>query len=288
MVENFTAHITPFELDRNTFVYCPMTGSRPAGANPLCTCLTGTTCFLTLPLRTSHLLGPEGIHGQPPAGHHRAPECNHEGNAGLRSTALRLCVAGIRYKGPRQGVSGLVVQELKPLIGRKYPTLPDRENTAIGGSSMGGLMSHVRRSRRITRRSAARLPVAVGAVQLYRGEGRHQKAKLAPGTRVYISWGEREGKGRHALAQYTGKALEVTNLLTAGGARRSTLLPAGRQALRGRLAASAGALLYISVRMEVSRGQAKQKQKEKAPRPQAPAAKPAQTAPAPEQPPAQD
>lgn len=45
-----------------------------------------------------------------------------------------------------------------------------------------------------------------------------KKAKLAPGTRVYISWGEREGKGRHALAQYTGKALEVTNLLTAGGA----------------------------------------------------------------------
>ena len=45
-----------------------------------------------------------------------------------------------------------------------------------------------------------------------------KKAKLAPGTRVYISWGEREGKGRHALAQYTGKALEVTNLLTARGA----------------------------------------------------------------------
>ena len=45
-----------------------------------------------------------------------------------------------------------------------------------------------------------------------------KKAKLAPGTRVYISWGEREGNGRHALAQYTGKALEVTNLLTARGA----------------------------------------------------------------------
>ena len=41
---------------------------------------------------------------------------------------------------------------------------------------------------------------------------------VAPGTRVYISWGEREGNGRRALAQYTGKALEVTNLLTARGA----------------------------------------------------------------------
>lgn len=45
-----------------------------------------------------------------------------------------------------------------------------------------------------------------------------RKAKIAPGTRVYISWGEREGKGRHALAQYTAKALETANLLTERGA----------------------------------------------------------------------
>ena len=41
---------------------------------------------------------------------------------------------------------------------------------------------------------------------------------MPPGTRVYISWGEREGKGRHVLAQYTSKALEAANLLTDKGA----------------------------------------------------------------------
>ena len=34
-----------------------------------------------------------------------------------------------------------LVTELKPFIDKKYPTLPDRENTSIMGSSMGGLIS---------------------------------------------------------------------------------------------------------------------------------------------------
>ena len=34
-----------------------------------------------------------------------------------------------------------IVEELKPFIDREYSTLPDRANTFIGGSSMGGLIS---------------------------------------------------------------------------------------------------------------------------------------------------
>jgi len=34
-----------------------------------------------------------------------------------------------------------IVNKLKPFIDEKYRTLPDRENTAVGGSSMGGLIS---------------------------------------------------------------------------------------------------------------------------------------------------
>ncbi len=34
-----------------------------------------------------------------------------------------------------------IVEELKPMIDAAYRTLPDREHTAIGGSSMGGLIS---------------------------------------------------------------------------------------------------------------------------------------------------
>jgi len=34
-----------------------------------------------------------------------------------------------------------IVKELKPFIDNRYPTMPDRENTFIAGSSMGGLIS---------------------------------------------------------------------------------------------------------------------------------------------------
>ena len=47
--------------------------------------------------------------------------------------------------GPIKGKGDLymdwMVRELKPMIDRKYRTLPDREHTMICGSSMGGLMS---------------------------------------------------------------------------------------------------------------------------------------------------
>ena len=45
-----------------------------------------------------------------------------------------------------------------------------------------------------------------------------RRAKLAPDTRVYLSWGEREGKGRKGLAQYTANALAVTRLMNERGA----------------------------------------------------------------------
>jgi len=35
----------------------------------------------------------------------------------------------------------LIVEKIKPFIDREYRTLPDAENTAVGGSSMGGLIS---------------------------------------------------------------------------------------------------------------------------------------------------
>ena len=121
-------------------------------------------------------------------------------------------------KGRGKAYLDWMVQELKPLIDAKYPTLPDRENTAIGGSSMGGLMSlyGVTAHNETFSRAACLSPSVRFSFTEVKAD--IKKAKLARGTRVYISWGEREGKGRHALAQYTGKALEVTNLLTAGGA----------------------------------------------------------------------
>lgn len=37
--------------------------------------------------------------------------------------------------------AAFITEQLKPVIDREFATLPDKEHTAIGGSSMGGLMS---------------------------------------------------------------------------------------------------------------------------------------------------
>jgi predicted alpha/beta superfamily hydrolase len=69
---------------------------------------------------------------------------------GVASTGDRILdytpwVAAEQAAGPRGGGAAryarYLVDELKPLIDRRYRTLPDRAHTAVGGSSLGGLVS---------------------------------------------------------------------------------------------------------------------------------------------------
>jgi predicted alpha/beta superfamily hydrolase len=46
-----------------------------------------------------------------------------------------------RSRGRGRRYARFVVEEVKPFIDGRYPTLPGRENTAVVGSSMGGLVS---------------------------------------------------------------------------------------------------------------------------------------------------
>ena len=252
MVENFTAHITPFGLDRNTFVYLPDDWQSSGRRYPVVYMFDGHNLFFDSTATYGTCWGLKEYMDAHPQAIIVAPECNHEGNARLEEySPYDFVWQEYDIKGRGKAYLDWMVQELKPLIDAKYPTLPDRENTAIGVQPRG-------------------LPVAVGAVQLYRGEGRHQKSKAGSRHADLYQLGRargqwppragpvhRQGAGGHEPADRQGRD-------------GLPLLPARRQALRGRLAASAGALLYISVRMEVSRGKAKQKQKEKAPRPAGP------------------
>ena len=72
-----------------------------------------------------------------------AVECNHQGNKRLEE------YSPVDFEFPDVGhVPGhgktymdWMVGTLKPYIDAQYPTLTDRENTSIAGSSMGGLMA---------------------------------------------------------------------------------------------------------------------------------------------------
>ena len=70
-------------------------------------------------------------------------ECNHEGSRRLEEySPYRGPVAGDIIKNA-QGRMTLdwIADTLKPVIDASFPTLPEREHTAIAGSSMGGLMA---------------------------------------------------------------------------------------------------------------------------------------------------
>ena len=72
-----------------------------------------------------------------------AVECNHEGHKRLEE----YCPVDVTFPdaGSIQGKGKVymdwLVGTLKKYIDTHYPTLPDRDNTAICGSSMGGLMA---------------------------------------------------------------------------------------------------------------------------------------------------
>ena len=72
-----------------------------------------------------------------------AVECNHIGNGRLEEYSpvnFENSTIG-KIKGRGRLYMNWLVKELKPYIDEHYRTLPDRLNTAICGSSMGGLMA---------------------------------------------------------------------------------------------------------------------------------------------------
>ncbi len=70
-------------------------------------------------------------------------ECGHEGNERLvEYLPAKSTIPPLLFKAPMGSQTmDWIVNEIKPMIDREYRTLPDRGNTAIGGSSMGGLMA---------------------------------------------------------------------------------------------------------------------------------------------------
>lgn len=72
-----------------------------------------------------------------------AVECNTEGHGRLSeySPANFVFPDGTKIRGKGKKYMNWLVREFKPYIDSHYATLPDRANTAIGGSSMGGLMT---------------------------------------------------------------------------------------------------------------------------------------------------
>lgn len=127
-----------------------------------------------------------------------AVECNKYGNNRLKeyspTTFFDPKYGNIRGRG--RTYMQWLVKELKPYIDANFRTMPDREHTAIAGSSMGGLMSLYAATvyNKVFSKAACLSPsLWTNPSQLLELV---QKAKIAPDTTIYMDYGSKE-MGNH-------------------------------------------------------------------------------------------
>ncbi len=114
---------------------------------------------------------------------------------------------------------------LKPQIDENYPTLPERENTFLGGSSMGGLMTlyGMTAFNSYFSRGAALSPsVWVAPKRLWR---MFREAKIDPDTVIYMDYGSEE-LGNHSEMR-PDFAQSVAVLMCCGAHVTARIIPGG-------------------------------------------------------------
>ena len=125
-------------------------------------------------------------------------ECGHDGQERLSEYLPYPARTGShfdKFKPLGSETMRWIIQEIKPMIDENYRTIPFRECTAIGGSSMGGLMAlHavVHHNRWFSK--AACISSAIGFCM--RPLMADMRASImSSDTRIYLSWGTKEAWG---------------------------------------------------------------------------------------------
>lgn len=125
-------------------------------------------------------------------------ECGHEGQERLSEYLPYPARTGShfdQFEPLGNATMEWIVNEVKPVIDRDYRTMPFRECTGIGGSSMGGLMAiygGVHYNRWFSK--AACVSSAVGfCMRPLMNDLR--TSRISPDTRFFLSWGTREAWG---------------------------------------------------------------------------------------------
>lgn len=124
-------------------------------------------------------------------------ECGHEGDERLSEYLPYKTSIGYfrKFKPMGQQTMDWIVSEIKPMIDAEYRTLPDRANTGIAGSSMGGLMSlyaAVRYNEYFSKAGCVSSAIGFCIRSVLKDMRSHPMAK---DTKVYLSWGTKEAFG---------------------------------------------------------------------------------------------
>ncbi|HBN13141.1 MAG TPA: alpha-mannosidase [Clostridiales bacterium] len=149
-----------------------------------------------------------------------AVECNHEGNRRLSeySPVNFTFKNGEKIRGAGKKYMDWLTGTFKPYIDKNLRTLPDRENTAIGGSSMGGLMTlyALAKYNKYFSRGAALSPSlwACGGVPKFLNN-----ATIKNGSIIYMDYGSKEFKNhdgqKNVFAQTSALLIEEGVAVTA-------------------------------------------------------------------------
>ena len=146
-------------------------------------------------------------------------ECSHTGNDRLKEYSPYHIYT--RWMGSIDGIGDAtmqwVVDVVKPHIDSHYRTWSHREATAIGGSSMGGMMSlfAILKYNQWFSKAACVSPAIGFAMRCFRKEVKG--AHLDADTRIFFSWGTDEWKGSDE--PMTRNILELETLAQQRGAQ---------------------------------------------------------------------
>ena len=125
-------------------------------------------------------------------------ECGHDGYERLSEYLPYPADAGSRFEQFEplgEDTMRWITEEIKPMIDREYRTIPFRECTAIGGSSMGGLMAlYAAVHYNSLFSKAACVSSAIGFCMRPLMADMRGNAMSAD-TRIFLSWGTREAWG---------------------------------------------------------------------------------------------
>ncbi len=120
-------------------------------------------------------------------------ECSHDGYSRLSEYCpYNQTMFGHNVKGIGEQTFQWIINEVKPWVDGEYRTYGHREATAIGGSSMGGLMSLygvIAHNDVFSKAACLSSGIAHNEKNLWKTE---EENEIDADTRVYMSWGEHE------------------------------------------------------------------------------------------------
>ena len=126
-------------------------------------------------------------------------ECGHEGQERLSEYLPYQANRGswfAEFLPMGERTMDWIVHEIKPMIDREYRTIPFRECTGIGGSSMGGLMALfalVRYNQWFSKGACVSSAIGFCMRPLMRDL---RSEAISPDTRFFLSWGSGEAWGK--------------------------------------------------------------------------------------------